>query len=258
MAQLDYINLFCIITTSIWLGGAGPVMLGGLYSRFGTTAGAYASLISGIVISGGGVLVQRNWAGTVYPFLDRLGWAAPLGSFLETVSAPFAPYVVWTMDPVKFPINSNEIFFISMVTGIVLYCGVSFLTLKKPFDLDKMLHRDEEKVPEKKPNIFVRLLGIDENYTRGDKVIAWSVFIYSFVYYFVLAFIGVVIWNIFSPWTLKMWSVYFMIISLVIPSIIAVISTFWFSIGGVIDMKRMFRDLAARTEDVTDDGRVEK
>ena len=233
-------------------------MLGGLYSRFGTTAGAYASLFSGIVISGGGVLVQRNWAGTVYPFLDRMGWAAPLGSFLETVSAPFAPYVVWTMDPVKFPINSNEIFFISMVTGIVLYCGVSFLTLKKPFDLDKMLHRDEEKVPEKKPNIFVRILGIDENYTKGDKMIAWGVFIYSFVYYFVLAFIGVIIWNIFSPWTLKMWSVYFMIVNLVIPSIIAVISTFWFSIGGVIDMKRMFRDLAARKEDVTDDGRVEK
>ena len=258
MAQLDYINLFCIITTSIWLGGAGPVMLGGLYSRFGTTAGAYASLFSGIVISGGGVLVQRNWAGTVYPFLDRLGWAAPLGSFLETVSAPFAPYVVWTMDPVKFPINSNEIFFISMVTGIVLYCAVSFLTLKKPFDLDKMLHRDEEKAPEKKPNIFVRILGIDENYTKGDKVIAWAVFIYSFVYYFVLAFLGVIIWNIFSPWSLKDWGVFFMIVSLVIPSIVAVISTFWFSIGGVIDMKRMFRDLAARTEDVTDDGRVEK
>lgn len=49
-----------------------------------------------------------------------------------------------------------------------------------------------------------------------------------------------------------------MIVNLVIPSIIAVISTFWFSIGGVIDMKRMFRDLAARKEDVTDDGRVEK
>jgi hypothetical protein len=65
-------------------------------------------------------------------------------------------------------------------------------------------------------------------------VIAWAVFIYSFVYYFVLAFVGVIIWNIFSPWSLKVWSVYFMIVSLVIPSIIAIISTFWFSIGGVI------------------------
>ncbi len=258
MAQLDYINLFSIITTSIWLGGAGPVMLGGLYTRFGTTAGAYASLWSGIIISGGGVLVQRNWAGTIYPWLDNLGWAAPLGTFLETVSSPFAPYIIWKMDPVKFPINSNEIFFISMVTGILLYCGVSFLTLKKPFDLDKMLHRDEEKLPEKRPNLFIRLLGIDENYTRGDKIIAWSVFIYAFVYYFVIAFVAVIIWNVFSPWNNKDWTVYFLVVNLIVPTIIAVISTFWFSIGGVIDMKRMFRDLAARTVDDSDDGRVEK
>ena len=59
MAQLDYINLFCIITTSIWLGGAGPVMIGGLYTRFGTTAGAYASLITGVAVSGGGILLPR-------------------------------------------------------------------------------------------------------------------------------------------------------------------------------------------------------
>ncbi|MBQ9774915.1 MAG: sodium:panthothenate symporter [Lentisphaeria bacterium] len=258
MAQLDYINLFCIITTSIWVGGAGPVMVGGLYTRFGTTAGAYASLWSGIIISGGGVLVQRNWPDTIYPWLDSLGWAAPLGTFLETVSSPFAPYIIWKMDPVKFPINSNELFFLSMVTGVLVYCGVSFLTLKKPFDLDKMLHRDEEKVPEKKPNLFIRILGIDENYTRGDKIIAWAVFLYAFVYSFGLAFIGIIIWNAISPWSIKYWSVYFLIVSLVIPSTVAVISTFWFTIGGVIDMKRMFRDLAARTIDETDDGRVEK
>ena len=145
-----------------------------------------------------------------------------------------------------------------MVTGILLYCGVSFLTLKKPFDLDKMLHRDEEKVPEKRPNLFIRLLGIDENYTRGDKIIAWSVFIYAFVYYFVIAFVAVIIWNVFSPWDNKDWTVYFLVVNLIVPTIIAVISTFWFSIGGVVDMKRMFRDLAARTVDDSDDGRVEK
>ncbi len=258
MAQLDYINLFCVITTSIWMGGAGPVMVGGLYTRFGTTAGAFASLFSSILISGGGILVQRNWAEHIYPFLERAGWSVPLGNFLQTVSAPFAPYVVWQMDPVKFPVNSNELFFISMVAGIILYCGVSFLTLRKPFDLDKMLHRNEDAPAGEKPGIFARILGIDENYTKGDKIIAWAVFVYSFVYSFAGCFVAVIIWNIFSPWGITGWSRYFFVVNLVVPTVIAVISTIWFSIGGIIDMKRMFRDLAARTADETDDGRVEK
>ncbi len=68
MAQLDYINLFISIVCSMWLGGAGPVMIFGLYSRFGTTAGAFASLITGMGFSLGGILVQRNWADVVYPY----------------------------------------------------------------------------------------------------------------------------------------------------------------------------------------------
>jgi len=265
MAQLDYINLFCVITTSIWLGGAGPVMVGGLYSRFGTTAGAFASLITGVVISGGGVLMQRSWADYLYPFLSLHGWAGPVGTMLETVSAPLAPYVVWQMDPVKFPINSNEIFFLSMVLGIIAYCSVSFLTMKEPFNLERMLHRgiyrdpNEKVAVPKKPSVWgslVKLIGIDENYTRGDKIIAWSVFFFSFVYSFLLCFVGILLWNWLSPWPIQYWSYYFLIVNLVIPCIIAAISMVWFSIGGLIDLRRMFRDLKARIDNPLDDGRV--
>ena len=41
--QIDYIQMFTTIMTSVWLGGAGPIMIFGLYSRFGTTTGAYCS-----------------------------------------------------------------------------------------------------------------------------------------------------------------------------------------------------------------------
>ena len=259
MSQLDYINLFCVITTSIWLGGAGPVMVGGLYTRFGTTAGAYASLLSGVTISGGGVLVQRNWADIIYPWLDRRGWAEPLGRVLETLSAPFDPYIVWKMDPVKFPINSNEIFFIAMISGVLLYCIVSFLTLKEPFDLDRMLHRTT--TGEKKPKAafsFRRIfLGIDENYTRGDRIIAWSVFFYSFVYNFLLCFVLVIVWNSFSEWPIRYWSWFFFITSILVPFLIALVSVVWFSIGGAHDLVRMIRDLKARVDNPLDDGRVE-
>ena len=264
MAQLDYINLFCVITTSIWLGGAGPVMIGGLYSRYGNTAGAYASLIVGTVVSGGGILMQRNWADSIYPWLERVGWQENIGAVLEAVSGPFHPYVVWRMDAIKFPINSNELFFIAMLLGIAAYCAVSLLTFKEKFNLDRMLHRgiysDGGESRKTEPNfrsVFSRLIGIDENYTRGDKVIAWSVFAYSFVYSFVVMFAGVFVWNAIRPWPMLWWSWYFFIFNLIVPGIVACISTVWFMIGGIVDLRRMLRDLAARTDNPLDDGRVE-
>lgn len=264
MAQLDYINLFCVITTSIWLGGAGPVMIGGLYTRFGNKYGAYASLFSGMIISGGGVLVQRNWPDYIYPWLARHGWAEPFGRFLESVSKPFHPIVVWKMDPIKFPVNSNEIFFIAMVSGILLYVLVSLATWRGFFNLDKMLHRgvygDGEK-KEKKPfswgGLLMKFVGIDENYTRSDRIIAWSVFGYSFVMTFLFAYVGSAIWNNISEWPVRYWGVFLFVVNLLIPCIVAVISTVWFTIGGVIGLRRMMRDLLLRKEDASDDGYVD-
>lgn len=267
MAQLDYINLFSVITTSIWMGGAGPVMIGGLYSRFGNTWGAFASLLSGTIISGGGILVQRNWADHLYPLIERLGWVDEFTWFFDTFSGPFQPYIVWEMNPIKFPINSQELFFIAMMSGIASYVLVSLITGrgKEKFNLDQMLHRgiySESGCAEVKEKItfraiFAKFIGIDSNYTRGDKIIAWSVFVYSFVYSFLIMFLLVVISNAIMPWNIKAWEVYFFICYLLVPGIIAVISTFWFMIGGTIDMRRLFRDLDARVDNPLDDGRVQ-
>ncbi|MGE4564418.1 MAG: sodium:solute symporter [Victivallaceae bacterium] len=265
MAQLDYINLFMTIMASMWLGGAGPVMIFGLYSRFGTTAGAFASLITGMVVSLGGILVQRNWADYVYPWLDRNGLARPAGEFLTAVSAPFNPYIVWEMNPVKFPVNSVEISLIAMLAGIAAYLIGSRVTRGEPFNLDRMLHRGEYSVDGTTPafepwtvrTVFSKLIGITPEYTRGDRVIAWAVFGYSFVYMFGLGFLAVAVWNFFAPWKLEWWSHYFLLVALVIPGLMAAVTAVWFSIGGVIDLRRLFRDLAARQVDDLDDGRVE-
>ena len=170
------------------------------------------------------------------------------------------------MDPVKFPINSNEIFFLSMVTGIILYCGISFLTCRKPFNLDRMLHRGiygerQEQQPVRKARgvraLLNRLAGIDEQYSHGDKVIAWSVFLYAFGYTFMGTFIAVIVWNWLMPWPLEYWSYYFLTVQLLVPSVVAAITSVWFLIGGIVDLRRMFRDLAARIDNPFDNGMVE-
>ena len=69
-----------------------------MYFRFGNTAGAYASLIVGTVVSDEGILMPRNWADSIYPWFERAGWQESIGAVLETVSGPFLPYIAWQMD----------------------------------------------------------------------------------------------------------------------------------------------------------------
>ncbi len=263
--QLDYIMMFTTIMTGIWLGGAGPIMTFGLYSRFGTTTGAFCSLIFGSGLAIVGLFVQRNWADNLYPWLAQHGWAAPFGRFLEIVSGPFNPYIEWTMSPVKFPINSYELYFLSMVAGIIAYVVGSLLTYKAPFNMDRMLHRGVYDIEGHKHiqakwtlrNTCSKLVGITPEYTRGDKIIAWSVVAYAIVYKFGLCFVGVLLWNLISPWPQTWWSTYFFITSLCVTGVVGIISTFWFLIGGVIDMKQLFKDLAARIDDPLDNGSVD-
>ena len=261
-AQLDYINMFTTIMCSLWLGGAGPIMVFGLYSRFGNLTGAWCAIIFGSGTSLAGLILQRTWALTVYPFLEKMGWVEGLNNFLVTVSSPFNPWIEWSMDPVKFPINSFEIYFISMILSVGGYVIGSYLTYK-PYDLDKLLHRGKyadgpEPVKEKWTlrNIFSKIIGITPEYTRGDRIIAYSVFFYSVVYSVGIIFFGIVIWNAIWPWPHSWWTVKFFITTLLIPGIVGVISTVWFMIGGSIDTIQLFRDLKKRVEDPNDNGQI--
>ena len=267
MAQMEYIQLFVTIVGAIWTGGAGAVMVFGLYSRFGTTAGAFASLISGALISGFGMLASRNWADVLYPWLRNRGMIPMLDRFLVIVSKPFNPWIDWKMSATKFPINAYEILFIAMLASCIFYIIVSLVTYRKPFNLDKMLHRGEyadEKSSTAKfswsvKNIFGKLIGISPEYTKSDKVIAYSVFVYTFIYRFFLTFIVVLLVNTFTGgWEKRGWSMYYLVTMLIVPFAVGLVSSVWFFIGGVIDLRHLFRDLEARKRDFSDDGRVEK
>lgn len=263
-AQLDYINMFTTIMCSLWLGGAGPIMLFGLYSRFGNLWGAWAAIIFGSGTSLLGLIFQRNWALTIYPFIERMGWVDEIDWFLRTVSGPFNPWIVWSMDKVKFPINSFEIYFISMVLALGGYILVSFLTYK-PYNLDKLLHRGKysdnpDAVPVKENwtfgRVIRRMVGITPDYTKVDRIIAWSVFFYSFVWSFVILTGGVVLWNAVSPWPHEWWTIKFFITTLLIPGIIGIVSTIWFLLGGIHDILDLFKSLERRNIDPNDNGQV--
>jgi hypothetical protein len=242
-------------------------MLFGLYSRFGTTAAAWASVLTGMVLSLVSMFCQKFWADIIYPFLEKHEMVDSVQNVLSALCKPFYPWIDWTqMNPNKCPINSYEFaFFISIFT-MILYIVVSKMTMKEPFNLDRMLHRgkynfdgDEKKIHVKWSwkTIFSKIIGITPDYTKVDRAIAWSLFLYTFVYKFFIAFVLVAVSNLFFEWTPKMWGQYFYITHLIVPLPIAIVTTVWFFIGGVIDLRRLFIDLAKRKEDYLDNGMVE-
>ena len=268
-SQFDYILMFFAITGAIW-SGAGVVITLGLYWKRGCTAAAFAALIAGAVISVSGIVIQANWANYVYPWLESMGWVEGIGHFLEAASRPFNPYVIWTMNPHKFPINSRELAFISQVTCIFLYIIISLCRRGPAFNMDKMLHRgiysdDKSDTVQKSEGkkklsignfIVTKVIGITSSYTLGDKILAWSVFSFSFIYQFCLCFVAVVIWNLFYRWPTEWWSTYFFWRYLGVASILGLVTTFWFGICGTRDLLQLFKDLENHEVDDSDNGSV--
>lgn len=262
--QVDYILMFFVITGAIWAGGAGIVIVGGLYWKRGTTAAAFTALIAGSGLATTVAVMQQLWAGTIYPALARRGWVEGLDRALASISGPFEPYILWRVTPEKFPINSQEVAFITMLVSVSLYVIVSLLTCREPFNMDRLLHRGkyrregaliEHRIKNTR-DFFRKMLGINDEYTRGDRLLAWSVFVWSLVWNFGFTFVGVIIWNAIRPWPPQWWATWFFIERFVLGGLIAVVTTVWFMWGGTRDLIRLFRDLKTHAVNELDDGRV--
>jgi Na+/proline symporter len=262
--QVDYILMYLAITGAIWLGGSGPCIIGGLYWKRGTTAGAWFALIAGSSLAVGGILAQQYWVDAIYPWLSNNNLLETARTMLEGASAPFEPYIKWRVTPDKFPINSQEIYAITMFVGVFLYVLVSLITCRKPYNIDRMLHRGEyqregmklEKEKLTLKTALLKPLGITQEYTTGDKIIAWSVFIYSFGVMFLGCFVVVAVWNIIRPWSNEGWANWFFLQNFVLAGVIGLISTVWFSVGTTVDLRRLFKRLKAKETSILDDGRV--
>ncbi|MGN0845673.1 MAG: hypothetical protein ACI4QT_10715, partial [Kiritimatiellia bacterium] len=173
--------------------------------------------------------------------------------------------VDWYMRGDQFPMNSVEVSLLVNLFTILIYVAVSLLTCRKPFNMARMLHRGKYADPNEK--VFVKipwtwrtlpekLVGITGEYTRGDRILAWSVFVWSFGCGFLICFALVLLWNHVSPWSVADWSLFFWIKTFLAAILIGVVSTVWFTWGGIRDLRQLFQDLKSAKRNVLDDGRV--
>ena len=271
--QVDFIMMFFAITGALWMA-SGPVITLGLYWKRGTPAAAFSSLLLGAAAAIAAIFAQKYWVPSLYPWIVRNGFGPGLDHLLRALSSPFEPWIHWELTADKFPINSVEVGVITQVFTLLVYVFVSLATCRQPFNMDRLLHRgayadEREKAREAaRVPLLQRILGIDGNYTRGDKALAWSVFLYSFGWGFCVCFLGNVAWHFLGAKGIlpaqpeSWWGIWFFIGSLCIACLIGVVSTFWFGICSTHDLIRLFRDLEARERaggglNALDDGRVE-
>ena len=242
--QTEYILMFFALTGAIFAGGAGSVIAGGLYWKKGTTAGAWASMISGSGLAVGGIILQQCWK-TIQPWLLQL-----------------LPNAQWLLDNhEKFPVNGQVMYFWAMVISLALYFIVSMLTCKKDFNMERMLHRgkyavadDKVKIEFKKRWSWSSIIGIDEHFTKGDKAISISVFGWTMLWWIV--FIAITLWNMVNPWPISWWAAYWHYYAIIIPLVIGIITTVWFLWGGIRDLHELYIDLKTYKSDAADDGTV--
>jgi len=220
--QNDYILMFFTMTGTLWLGGAGTVIVGGLYWKKGTTSAAYAALIVGIVFCLSTFILPRIWE--------------------------------------DFPLNAQWMWFLAMISSTIAYVSISLFGKKAVFNMDKMLHRgkyaiadDETQTTTQPVRGFKALFGMGSDFTFGDRVIylfitGWSIvwgliFLIGTAYNYIFD-VKIESWNRF--WHFYVWLVLIM----------GIFTTIWLTIGGISDLRKLFKRLRMKTMDDQDDGTV--
>ena len=236
--QTDYILMFFGITGAIY-SGAGAVIVGGLYWRKGTATAAWISMITGSTLAVSGLVLHQ--------FHGMPGHAVWLPLWLDRIAQ----------------INGVWMQFIAQLGAIATYIVVSLLTCRQDYDLDKLLRRGAYAVeqststaaPEHKRITWGRLAGFDAEFTRGDRWIAGGLFAWTM--FFLGVFCVGLVWNLVKPWPVAWWSTYWWVVGVIIPLIVSICTSIWFTIGGLRDLRRFFVALATAHRDMTDNGRVE-
>lgn len=229
----QYIFMYWQVTGAIFTGGAGAVIIGGLYWKRGTATGAWAAMISGSLLA-------------LVSMVLRLGWERfpALVQYSET-----------------FPLNGMQVAFGTSLICIACYVMVSLLTCKEPCNMDRLLHRGayavegEHVAKQAKPRFVWRLLGVDKEYSRKDKLVAVFITGYT-LFWCVLLGVGTLL-NTLIDISDEAWGVFWHILIMGLTSV-ATITVVWFVWGGVRDFRVLFTLLRSGSREAQDDGSVQK
>jgi len=270
---MDYLVLSIQLLSTLYLGGIGLVVWGGLYWKRGTTAGAWTSIILGSTLSVIGFIFQQSWTDLHPTMLRIFGQTGTIGQYLLAHAE-------------KCPLNGREQTLVIIIICSLGYIIVSLLTSKKPFDLDMMLHRGKYRIksddviedPAAPPDSafdpgagvlsnspaspalakrswLSRFLNIDRHFTRRDKVLTYATFWWNMLWQVVS--VVILLWVIaFGRLSANWWFNYRMIVGVGVALVLSVPTTIWFTVGVTHDLIDLLKTLRSSRRSDADDGTV--
>ena len=238
--QNQEIALYFAVTFAIFAGGGGAVIIGGLYWDKGTTEGAWAAMIIGATIAVTGTIVPQ--------FSDT--WL----NDAENLTG-FKNFILKLRE-----INGIKYYALSMGFSSLSYIVVSLLTFKEKMNMDKLLNRgiysikEEIKVIDENVKPIFKIIGIGKEFTIEDKITYLVSYIWNI--FFTLVFVFGTIYNLSNSVSDESWMVYWKY-QIYINVVFSFIIIIWFTIGGFVDIKKMFRSLSSSERDHGDTGWVD-
>lgn len=244
--QQQDIFMFFALTGTIFLGWAGAAIVGGLYTRWGTTAGAWTAAVFGMLLAVAGWYMTYFWGscqGLVESVLPSF-WSWSVSRWPELAGA-------------KCPITAQVLWGYTMLASTAAYVLVSVFTRRSGgFDLDRLLHRgrfakreDEQEMPPTGLKVFA----MGPEYTFADRCLVIGSYAYVFV--FTAVFLFGTFYALRHETSDDAWLRFWHIYCYVMLGFMTVL-TVWFAIGGARDVRRLFQTLKTMTRDNRDDGTV--
>lgn len=238
----DYIAMYCAASAAVFVGGAGSAIIGGLYWNRGTTRAAWCAMLTGMLLSLSGIVIEK---------LDPSGitdWLMARGAAGEVVLSPFL---------LLHHLTGQELNYIAIISSAAVYVLVS-LAGSSRFNLDRMLHRGkyalagESSLSARDARTFWEKLGFSREFTGTDRIVTYITLGWPLVW--TIIFICVTACALTIGISSEAWLAYWRIWMWVILIVGALVTT-WFTIGGCIDLRMMFQRLALRQSDaMTTDG----
>ena len=248
-SQQQDILMFFALTGTIYLGWAGAAIIGGLYWKHGTTAGAWGAAMIGVTLAFGGWYFTYFWPDC----------QAMLSSWFPDLWASSAER--WPgLRGDKAPINAQIPFFWTTMTTLSTYVVVSLISGlgKEPFNMDQLLHRGEFEIEKQAgPEVEVKrgwaIFGMGKEFSLGDRVV--YVFSYSYIIVVSLLFVFGTIYMLSTDISDAAWGNFWWYFCLVM-LVLMVLITVWVAVGGLRDLKELKETLSTLKRDAHDDGTV--